>query len=118
MRNNAIASSCQVFKALDHAVVFWSEKLFIDCYRLPGKGLGPGDNSSWMATSRSRSASPSPKQLTIRVDVNNILNHPQLATPNFAVGGTAFGQIATKGGPIFGGGPVQRNLQGQVRLTF
>ena len=26
MRNNAIASSRQVFKALDHAVVFWSEE--------------------------------------------------------------------------------------------
>jgi len=58
------------------------------------------------------------KLLSIRVDATNILNHPQLATPNFAVGGTAFGQIASKGGAIAGGPPVQRNFQGQVRLTF
>jgi hypothetical protein len=57
-------------------------------------------------------------QLSIRVDATNILNHPQLATPNFAVGGTAFGAIGTKGGAIFGGGPVQRNFQAQLRLTF
>jgi hypothetical protein len=58
------------------------------------------------------------KALSIRVDATNILNHPQLATPNFAVGNTAFGQIGSKGGPINGGPPVQRNFQGQVRLTF
>ncbi len=58
------------------------------------------------------------KQLSIRVDATNILNHPQLGTPNFAVGATDFGQISTKGNTIFGGGPVQRNFQGQVRLTF
>jgi len=58
------------------------------------------------------------KSLSLRVDATNILNHPQLATPNFAVGGTAFGQIASKGGAIAGGPPVQRNFQGQVRLTF
>jgi hypothetical protein len=58
------------------------------------------------------------KQLSIRVDGTNILNHPQLATPNFTVGGTPFGQIANKGAAIAGGGPVQRNFQAQVRLTF
>jgi len=58
------------------------------------------------------------KQMTIRLDATNILNHPQLGTPNFVVGGTAFGQISTKGNAIFGGGPVQRNFQGQVRFTF
>jgi hypothetical protein len=58
------------------------------------------------------------KSLSIRVDATNILNHPQLATPNFAVGNTPFGQISTKGGAINGGPPVQRNFQGQVRLNF
>ena len=59
------------------------------------------------------------KALSIRVDATNILNHPQLATPTFAVGGqNPFGYIGSKGGAINGGGPVQRNFQGQVRLTF
>ena len=62
-------------------------------------------------------------QLQIRVDATNILNHPQLATPNFAVGGTAFGAIVGVGGVAkgvvpFGSGPVQRNFQAQLRLTF
>ena len=58
------------------------------------------------------------KALSIRVDATNILNHPQLAAPSFAVGNTPFGQISSKGGAIAGGPPVQRNFQGQVRLTF
>jgi|SoiMethySBSTD1v2_1073268.scaffolds.fasta_scaffold12785_1 hypothetical protein len=64
------------------------------------------------------------KQLSIRIDATNILNHPQLATPNFTVGGNnAFGAIVglggvAKGPAIAGGAPVQRNFQGQVRLTF
>jgi len=59
------------------------------------------------------------KQLSIRLDATNILNHPQLMAPNFTVGTTPFGQIAGKGTTIFGQAtPVQRNFQGQVRLTF
>ena len=60
------------------------------------------------------------KQLSIRVDATNILNHPQLMAPNFAVGGaTAFGVIPGKGTTIFGQAtPVQRNFQGQIRLSF
>jgi hypothetical protein len=57
-------------------------------------------------------------QLSIRMDATNILNHPQLNSPNFVVGGTPFGQIAAKGAPSFTGPPVQRNFQAQVRLTF
>src|SRR5262249_35293233 len=55
------------------------------------------------------------KQLSIRVDATNILNHPQLATPNFAVGNTPFGAIVgglgqfPKGNAVFGAGPQQRN---------
>jgi hypothetical protein len=53
------------------------------------------------------------------VDATNILNHPQLNAPNFTVGTAApFGQIAGKGAATFAGPPVQRNFQGQVRLTF
>jgi hypothetical protein len=59
------------------------------------------------------------KQLSIRVDATNILNHPQLNAPNFTVGGaTPFGQISAKGAATFAGPPVQRNFQGTVRLTF
>ena len=59
------------------------------------------------------------KTLSLRVDATNILNHPQPAGPNFTVGGTPFGQIASKGPTIFGQAtPVQRNFQAQIRLSF
>jgi hypothetical protein len=58
------------------------------------------------------------KALSIRVDATNIMNHPQLNSPNFTVGATPFGQIAGKGAATFAGPPVQRNFQGQVRFTF
>jgi hypothetical protein len=59
------------------------------------------------------------KTLSLRVDATNILNHPQPAVPNFTVGATPFGRIASKGPTIFGQAtPVQRNFQAQVRLTF
>jgi hypothetical protein len=54
------------------------------------------------------------KQLSIRVDATNFLNHPQPDPPNFTVGGQfgAFGAIAGKNTR------AARNLQAQVRLTF
>jgi hypothetical protein len=60
------------------------------------------------------------KSLSIRVDATNILNHPQLNSPNFTVGaaGLTFGQIAGKGAATFAGPPVQRNFQGQLRFSF
>jgi hypothetical protein len=59
------------------------------------------------------------KILSLRIDATNILNHPQPVVPNLTVGATPFGQIASKGQTIFGQAtPVQRNFQGQVRLTF
>jgi len=59
------------------------------------------------------------KTLSVRVDATNILNHPQPAAPNFTVGGAAFGSVTSKGPTIFGQAtPVQRNFQGQLRLTF
>jgi hypothetical protein len=57
-------------------------------------------------------------RLSVRVDATNILNHPQLNSPNFTVGATPFGQISGKGAATFAGPPVQRNFQAQVRLTF
>ena len=58
------------------------------------------------------------KQLSIRMDATNILNHPQLNNPNFTVNATQFGQVPAKGAAAFTGPPVQRNFQGSVRLTF
>jgi hypothetical protein len=60
------------------------------------------------------------KSLSIRVDATNILNHPQLNSPNFTVGaaGLTFGQISGKGAATFAGPPVQRNFQGQLRFSF
>jgi hypothetical protein len=58
------------------------------------------------------------KSLSVRVDATNILNHPQLNSPNFTVGATPFGQIAGKGAATFAGPPVQRNFQGQLRFSF
>jgi hypothetical protein len=51
------------------------------------------------------------KQLAIRIDSTNILNHPQVDIPNVNVNSnTPFGAITGKTGT--------RTLQGQVRLTF
>ena len=64
------------------------------------------------------------KQISLRVDATNILNHPQPNAPNFTVGATAagvplaFGQIVGKGAASFTGPPVQRNFQAQIRVTF
>jgi hypothetical protein len=49
------------------------------------------------------------KQLSIRVDATNILNHPQPAIPN--AGPTNFGTIT-------GDKTGSRVFQGQVRLSF
>jgi hypothetical protein len=51
------------------------------------------------------------KSLQVRFDAQNVLNHPQPATPNFSItGDDAFGRIQTKtGGRLF---------QGQMRLNF
>jgi hypothetical protein len=57
------------------------------------------------------------KSLSIRMDATNIMNHPQLNSPNYSTNGT-FGSIAGKGAATFAGPPVQRNFQAQVRLTF
>ncbi|HET9216132.1 MAG TPA: TonB-dependent receptor [Terriglobia bacterium] len=53
------------------------------------------------------------KQLSIRVDATNILNHPQPAIPNF--GATNFGTITGVAGDAKTGSRV---FQGQARLTF
>jgi hypothetical protein len=46
----------------------------------------------------------------IRVDAQNVLNHPILGDPNLNINGTTFGQISTVTG--------SRRFQGQLRFTF
>jgi len=50
------------------------------------------------------------KQLSIRIDSTNILNHPQVGIPNTNVSMGTFGSITTKTGT--------RTIQGQLRLNF
>jgi hypothetical protein len=53
------------------------------------------------------------KQLSLRIDTINVLNHPQPDVPNYTLGGNnpqPLGRIAGKSG--------SRTFQGQVRLTF
>jgi len=58
------------------------------------------------------------KNLVVRFDAQNILNHPQPATPNFAINNTTpFGQIAGAA-PVFAAKTGGRLFQGQLRLNF
>jgi len=50
------------------------------------------------------------KNLTFRVDVQNLFNHPTPGNPNVNINSGTFGQITTKGG--------NRTLQAQIRLDF
>jgi hypothetical protein len=51
------------------------------------------------------------KSVQLRLDAQNVLNHPQPANPNLSItGGTYFGAIASKSGG--------RALQGQLRFSF
>jgi hypothetical protein len=50
------------------------------------------------------------KSFQIRIDTQNVLNHPVPGTPNYTVGGTNFGAVTTKTG--------QRAFQGQLRVSF
>ena len=46
----------------------------------------------------------------IRIDGQNVLNHPILGDPNLNINGTTFGQITTVTGA--------RRFQGQLRFNF
>src|SRR6185503_4717105 len=50
------------------------------------------------------------KSLQLRVDAQNVLNHPQPGGPNLSINTGNFGAITTKTGG--------RIMQGQLRLTF
>jgi hypothetical protein len=53
------------------------------------------------------------KQLQVRIDTTNVLNHPQPANPNFSSQSGDFGLIDGDGGKTGG-----RAFQGSLRLTF
>ena len=79
--------------------------------------LGPRTLSRWGAFSLDANVQKTfrineSKQVSIRVDATNILNHPQVDVPNFNVASTTavFGAITGKTG--------SRTFQGQVRLSF
>ena len=50
------------------------------------------------------------KSFQVRVDAENVFNHPVPGTPNYTVGGTNFGAVTSKSG--------QRAFQGQLRVNF
>jgi hypothetical protein len=50
------------------------------------------------------------KMVTLRIDANNIFNHPTPANPSLDINAGTFGQISTKTG--------SRSLAGQIRLDF
>jgi len=86
-------------------------------YPLPGVrgNLGPRTLAYFGQWSLDASASKSfrvseSKSVQIRIDAENVLNHPVPATPNYTVGGTNFGAVTSKSG--------QRAFQGQLRVTF
>jgi hypothetical protein len=50
------------------------------------------------------------KNLTLRMDATNLLNHPTPANPNLNINSGTFGQITSKTG--------SRTLQAQIRFDF
>src|SRR6185436_884825 len=77
--------------------------------------LGPRTLSRWGAFSLDANAQKTfkiteSKQLSLRIDSTNILNHPQVAIPNANVAVGTFGSIVGKTGG--------RTVQGQLRVTF
>jgi hypothetical protein len=72
--------------------------------------IGPG---SWtMDASLSKQfAITESKQLQLRFDATNVLNHPLFNNPQFSINNSAFGTIASKGNQA-------RTFQGQLRLQF
>jgi hypothetical protein len=77
--------------------------------------LGPRTLERWGAFSLDANVQKSfriseSKQVSLRIDSTNILNHPQVGIPNTNVAVGTFGSITTKTGG--------RTLQGQLRVTF
>jgi hypothetical protein len=76
-------------------------------------GLRPIDGpGSWDADAnlQKRIRIDESRSVTIRIDANNIFNHPTPGNPNLDINDGTFGEISTKTG--------SRTLSGQVRLQF
>jgi hypothetical protein len=71
--------------------------------------IGPGDFRFDLSASKAFRISES-MTAQIRIDGQNVLNHPILGNPNLNINGTTFGQITTVTG--------SRKFQGQLRFTF
>jgi hypothetical protein len=59
------------------------------------------------------------KSVQVRIDTNNVLNHPLLSAPSLALSNTtttAFGTITSKGGN--GATQNSRQFQGELRINF
>jgi len=72
--------------------------------------FGPGSWTLDASLSKSIRISES-KQLQVRFDATNVLNHPQPNNPEFDINDADFGTIAAKGNQT-------RNFQGQLRFQF
>jgi len=71
--------------------------------------VGPGDFRFDLSASKTFRVSES-MSAQIRIDGQNVLNHPILGNPNLNINGNTFGQITTVTGA--------RKFQGQLRFTF
>ena len=75
-----------------------------------GTITGPGSWALDAAMSKNFRLSES-KQVQVRFDATNILNHPNLNAVQYSINNASFGTIANKG-------DQHRSFQGQLRLTF
>ena len=72
--------------------------------------FGPGSWTLDGSLSKSFQITES-KQIQLRFDATNVLNHPLPNNPQFSINNANFGTIADKGNQI-------RTFQGQLRFTF
>ena len=72
--------------------------------------IGPGSWTMDASLSKQFRITES-KQVQLRFDATNVLNHPLINNPQYSINNSAFGTIASKGNQA-------RTFQGQLRFTF
>jgi hypothetical protein len=72
--------------------------------------IGPGSWTMDASLSKQFRITES-KEIQLRFDATNVLNHPQPNNPQLSINNLAFGTIASKGNQT-------RNFQGQLRFQF